>query len=120
MKKLLFVVALLATSGVMHAAGNRIQVTTQAELDNAIKSKPVVFVLVSAQWCGHCKEIKPVIEQLTQENPNVLFVHVDANNKALADKYARAFPTMYVYKNGTQAAKIEGTRSKTELKGLIS
>jgi thiol-disulfide isomerase/thioredoxin len=119
MKKMLFTIALLAT-GLVQAAGNRAQVTTQAEFDAAIKSKPVAFVLISAKWCPHCTQIKPVVDQLMQEHPNVMFVHIDADSRALADKYAKAYPTIMVYKNGSLATTHAGTMPRAQLKALIS
>ncbi len=111
---------LMLSSGSYAIENNRLQVHTQAELDAALTSNPVVFLLVSAKWCPHCRALKPVVEQLRQELKNVLFVHIDADDKTLADKYApHVYPTMQIYKDGALVETVEGTRSKEQLKNLV-
>lgn len=121
MKKVVFALAVMMLAivgGKVNAA--RVQVSSEAELQRYLQSNPVVFLLISAKWCPHCKKMKPVVEQLTQELKNVLFVNIDADTGSLADKYApQGFPTVKVYKNGRMVRSVVGEQSKFALRSLI-
>ena len=96
---------------------------TSANFDStiAVGGVPVV-VDFWAPWCGPCKAIAPILEELAKEEAGkvkVCKVNVD-NNSDLANKYGiRAIPTILVFKNGGIANQLVGMTSKQDLKAKI-
>ena len=85
-------------------------------------SVPVV-VDFWAPWCGPCKAIAPILEELAEEMGDavkICKVNVD-NNSEIAGKFEiRAIPTILIFKNGAVADTVVGLSSKEDLKAKIS
>lgn len=85
-------------------------------------SVPVV-VDFWAPWCGPCKAIAPILEELAGElgdSARICKVNVD-NNSEIASKYEiRAIPTILVFKNGAVAETVVGLTSKEDLKAKLA
>ena len=76
-----------------------------------------------APWCGPCKAIAPILEELATELPDTVKigkVNVD-NNSELASKYeVRAIPTIKIFKGGEVADTVVGLSSKEDLTNRLS
>jgi thioredoxin 1 len=76
-----------------------------------------------APWCGPCKAIAPILEELASELGDavkICKVNVD-NNSEIASKYSiRAIPTILIFKQGEVSETIVGLTSKADLKAKIS
>ena len=79
-----------------------------------------VLVDFYADWCGPCRMLSPVLEDVaTQESVKVVKVNVD-NNQGLAEKYGvMSIPTVYYFVNGKETNKFVGARGKQEILQMI-
>lgn len=87
-----------------------------------MKSKGLMLVDFWADWCGPCRLVVPIIEQLADEYQDKLTigkVNVD-NEGELATKFRiMSIPTIMLFKEGKMVERLVGARSKEEFKSII-
>ena len=83
----------------------------------------VVLIDFYADWCGPCKMMAPVLDELSDElagKVKIAKVDVDENDE-LAYKYGiRSIPTLIIFKDGKEAEKIVGFNPKDALKSVLN
>ncbi|WWP02037.1 MAG: thioredoxin TrxA [Candidatus Dasytiphilus stammeri] len=90
--------------------------------EKVLKSPIVTLVDFWAPWCGPCKGIAPILNEIADEYYGKLTIaklNVDENPK-ITEKYAiRGIPTLLIFRNGQIIATKVGTVSKKEIKNLF-
>lgn len=88
----------------------------QDNFEEAISQHPAVLVDFWATWCGPCKQLAPILEEIDGEYTlPIAKVDVDANSE-LANKYSiKSVPTMIIFENGLPAKTITGAMPKHQL-----
>ncbi|MCW1967899.1 MAG: thioredoxin [Anaerolineae bacterium] len=87
------------------------------------KGQGLVLVDFWAEWCGPCRQIAPIVDQIATENEGKLTVgkvDVDAN-QMVAQKYGvMSIPTLMLFKNGKLVERMVGAMPKARLMQKIS
>ena len=94
-----------------------------ASFKSEVTDSPLpVLVDFWAPWCGPCKMIAPVLEELAQEydgKAKIVKINIDDNQNTPAQFGVRSIPTLILFKNGNEVEKIIGAQSKDKLKAMI-
>lgn len=92
----------------------------QSGFEKAVSAEEVVVVDFYADWCGPCKMLKPILEEVSNDNVIVYSVNVD-DNKDLSSKYQiSSIPTVLLFKAGKQVDQFVGLKDKDEIIELVN
>lgn len=89
-------------------------ITTDAFTGAVLESDVPVVVDFTAAWCPPCRAMKPVLDELAAERPDLRFVQVDVDDQPeLAARYGvLSMPTFAVFRGGERVAQFVGARPK--------
>ena len=96
-------------------------INSAAEFDAAIKEGKVLADFF-ATWCGPCKMLSPLLEEIAEENPDLLVLKIDVDEVGeLATRYGiQAIPTLMLFKNGQRVETKMGYQNKNQLVAFIN
>ncbi len=106
-------------------ASPQILTLTDTDFDTKLKTEPLALVDFWAEWCGPCKAIAPVLDELAGEYAGRLVigkVNVEENAQTTARFGIRSIPTLRVMKNGARVDQIVGahpTHAKQVIRAKI-
>ena len=86
-----------------------------------LKSEKKVLVDFNATWCGPCKMMGPVIEELSEKMKNIKFVSVDVDDEdELAETYGvSSIPCLVLFEDGKEVSRNVGFMPKDELENVL-
>jgi thioredoxin 1 len=88
-----------------------------------VGSNDIVIVDIWAEWCGPCKALSPILDQVAAEAGSRVLVgklDADKNSTLCKDLEIRNIPTLLFYKNGEILDKTVGMRSKKEILEIVN
>src|SRR5882672_9571427 len=102
-------------------AGTLSEVTDSNFQAEVIESDKPVLVDFWAPWCGPCRVVAPVLEEIAQERDDLRIVklNVDENQQTAAQYQVLSIPTLILFKDGAEAKKVIGAYPKKRLQAEI-
>ena len=85
------------------------------------QSEKVVLLDFYADWCGPCRMVGPVIEEIAKEHPEILVgkINVDEEEALSARFSVMSIPTLVVMKGGKVVRQVAGARPKAQILSLL-
>ena len=97
-------------------------ITDESFSNDVLKADKPVLVDFWAEWCGPCKAIAPILDEVSKdysERLQVTKMNVDENREVPAKYGIRGIPTLMLFKNGELAATKVGALSKAQLTAFL-
>jgi len=94
----------------------------KSSFSDIINSETPVLIDFSADWCGPCKMLAPILKQVKEElgeGVKIVKIDVDKNQPLAAQYQVRGVPTMILFKKGKQLWRQSGVLQKHEIIGII-
>ncbi|QJQ95398.1 MULTISPECIES: thioredoxin [Halomonadaceae] len=101
---------------------NNVDVTMANFEQEVLKADQPVLLKFWAPWCGPCKMMAPVVDEVAEERSEslkVVSVNVDDAPEIAAEHGVRGVPTVMLFKSGAKVASLVGAQSKSQLAQFI-
>jgi thioredoxin 1 len=98
-------------------------VTDAQWTDEVLQSDTPVLVDFWAEWCGPCRMVGPIVDEIADENGDklkVLKLNVDENPNTAREYGVMSIPTLLVFKDGQPEKRIVGAKAKSALLGDLA
>lgn len=101
-------------------SGN-VETVTDDNFKEFTKKDGVVLVDFWAPWCGPCKRVAPMIEELSSEMTDVTFgkLNTDENQDSAGSEGVMSIPTLMIYKDGEKVDQVVGAVPKDQLAATL-
>ena len=98
-----------------------LKVTSENFEKEVLQSDKTVLIDFYADWCGPCKMLSPIVDEVAEENTDIKVVKINVDNaQDLAMKYqVMSIPTLVVIKDGREVNRSVGLIDKTEVVSLV-
>lgn len=99
-----------------------ISVTADNFEQEVLKTEGIVMVDFWAAWCGPCKMLSPIVDQIAEEHPEIKVckVNIDEEPSLAIDYKVMSIPTLLVFKNGERVNMSIGVQSKSDIEAMLA
>ena len=99
-----------------------IRVTADNFEQEVLKTEGIVMVDFWAAWCGPCKMLSPIVDQIAEEHPEIKVckVNIDEEPSLAIDCKVMSIPTLLVFKNGEKVNMSIGVQSKSDIEAMLA
>jgi thioredoxin 1 len=88
-------------------------IVTDSTFDETIKENSLVLIDFWAEWCGPCKKVSPILDEISNETGLLVGkLNVDENTKKTQEFSVISIPTMVLFKDGEPVKTITGAKPK--------
>ncbi len=96
-------------------------IVTESNLEEIKASDKTVLLDFYADWCVPCKRLGPVLEDISEENPDIIVGKINVEDEPdIAEEFGiMSVPTLIVLKYGDEADKVVGFRTKAQILDLL-
>ncbi|MBR5774295.1 MAG: thioredoxin [Clostridia bacterium] len=96
-------------------------IVNKTNFDSILNSEKPVLLDFYADWCGPCRMVLPLVEQIAQENPQYLVCKINIDEEPeLAQKFGvMTIPTLVVIKNGQVVNQSSGAKPKNQILAML-
>ncbi|MBQ2183713.1 MAG: thioredoxin [Lachnospiraceae bacterium] len=96
-------------------------IVTESNLEEIKASDKTVLLDFYADWCVPCKRLGPVLEDISEENPDIIVGKINVEDEPdIAEEFGiMSVPTLVVLKYGDEADKAVGFRTKAQILDLL-
>jgi len=74
----------------------------------------------TADWCGPCKKVRPIVEELTKDGHSFQIIDVDIEKELVEKFQISSVPTFILFKNEKSIKRVSGAQTKTQLEDFIN
>ena len=98
-----------------------LNITKENFENEVVKSEKVVLLDFFATWCGPCRMVGPIIDEIAEENEHIVVgkVDVDAQTELATKFQVYSIPTLVVLKNGEVLKQSTGAKSKAQILAML-
>ena len=98
-----------------------LNITKENFENEVVKSEKVVLLDFFATWCGPCRMVSPIIDEIAEENEHIVVgkVDVDAQSELATKFQVYSIPTLVVLKDGKVVTQATGAKSKAQILAML-
>ncbi len=98
-----------------------LNITKENFENEVVKSEKIVLLDFFASWCGPCRMVGPIIDEIAEENEHIVVgkVDVDAQTELATKFQVYSIPTLVVLKNGEVLKQSTGAKSKAQILAML-
>ena len=98
-----------------------VMIVSKSNFEQIKSSEKTVLLDFYADWCGPCRMVSPLVDEIAEENPSYLVGKINVDNEPeLAEEFGvSSIPTLVVMQNGEIKNQVTGARPKSQILSML-